>query len=136
MDLKTLQLEKELNFKASRSGGSGGQNVNKVSTKIEITFDIAHSQILTEEQKLILLEKLSNQLTNDGLLQIVSQTERTQLGNKRVAIDKFYKILNKCFIVTKKRKPTKPSKAAKEKRLLTKKRNAEIKNWRKKALDS
>jgi ribosome-associated protein len=135
MDLKTLQLEKELNFKASRSGGSGGQNVNKVSTKIEITFDIAHSQILTDEQKLILFEKLSSQLTNEGLLQIVSQTERTQLGNKRVAIDKFYKILHKCFIVPKKRKPTKPSKAAKEKRLLTKKKNSEIKNLRKNALD-
>ena len=109
--------------------------VGVVSDLAEKIWPDTFKDILTEEQKLILLEKLSKQLTNDGLLQIISQTERTQLGNKRVAIDKFYKILNKCFIVPKKRKPTKLSKAAKEKRLLTKKKNSEIKKLRKKGLD-
>lgn len=135
MNLKELHLESELQFKTSRSGGSGGQNVNKVSTKVELNFHIASSQILTEDQKNILLEKLANQLTKEGNLQVISQTERTQLGNKRIALEKFYTILAKCFVKPKKRKPTKPSRAAKEKRLLTKKRNSEIKKMRKKGLD-
>ena len=132
MNLKDLRLETELTFKTSRSGGSGGQNVNKVSTKVELNFDIPASQILTDEQKILLLEKLANKLTKEGILQIISQTERTQLGNKKGALKKFYSIIEKCFIKPKKRKPTKPSKAAKEKRLLTKKRRAEIKKMRKK----
>lgn len=132
MNLRELNLESELIIKTSRSGGSGGQNVNKVSTKVELNFNIAASNILTEEQKGILLEKLSDRLTKEGNLQIISQKERTQLGNKRIAIKKFYSLINKCFIKPKKRKPTKPSRAAKEKRLLTKKKNSEIKKMRNK----
>lgn len=125
----------ELIFKTSRSGGSGGQNVNKVSTKVELNFHVASSQILTEEQKQILLEKLQSKLTKEGNLQIISQTERTQLGNKRVAIEKFYTILKTCLTIRKKRKPTKPSKAAKERRLQTKKRDSIIKKLRKKGME-
>ena len=135
MDLRQLHLESEISFKTSRSGGSGGQNVNKVSTKVELNFSIAHSQLLTDEQKSVLLQKLASKLNKEGILQLVSQSERTQLGNKKVVLDKFYTLLQKSFIVPKKRKATKPSKSAKEKRLFTKKRNAEIKKMRRKDVE-
>lgn len=132
MDLKELGLESEISFKTSRSGGSGGQNVNKVSTKVELNFDIAESHVLTDTQKTILLEKLAGKLTKEGMLQVISQTERTQLGNKRIALEKLYSLLTAALIVQKKRKPTKISAGAKERRLVTKKRNAEIKKSRRK----
>jgi ribosome-associated protein len=130
MDTHIPDLEPEITFKTSRSGGKGGQNVNKVSTKVELNFVVADSQLLSEEQKAILLSKLQGRLTKDGMLQIVSQTERSQPGNKRVALEKFYALLTECFIVRKKRKATRVPKAVKEKRLLQKKRNAEIKRLR------
>ena len=132
MTLKGLILDSEFSFKTSRSSGSGGQNVNKVSTKVELDFDVVNSMLLSAEQKEIILNKLGNRITKDGILQIIVQAERSQLGNKEIAIKKFYDILNKCFVVAKKRKPTKPSKGAKEKRLSTKKRDSEIKKSRKK----
>jgi ribosome-associated protein len=130
MSYSLPDLEPEISFKTSRSGGKGGQNVNKVSTKVELNFDIAASVLLSENEKAILLEKIGDRLTKEGILQVISQSERTQLGNKRVALEKFNVLLQSCFVVLKKRKPTKISKAAKEKRLLTKKRNAEIKKQR------
>jgi ribosome-associated protein len=130
MDHQLPDLEPEISYKTSRSGGKGGQNVNKVSTKVELNFDIAASLLLSENQKAILLSKLNEKLTKEGMLQFISQSERTQLGNKKVALEKFYNVLNACFIVQKKRKPTKVSKAVKERRLLAKKRNAEIKKLR------
>jgi len=123
-------LETELNFKTSRSGGSGGQHVNKVSTKVELDFDVNSSQILSPEQKEMILEKLSNRLTKDGILQIISQSERSQLRNKKVALDKFHELVTSCFIIQKKRKPSKIPKAVKEKRLLAKKMKGEIKKLR------
>lgn len=123
-------LETELHFKTSRSGGSGGQHVNKVSTKVELDFDIAASRILTDEQKAVLVEKLASRLTNDGVLQIVSQSERSQLRNKKVVLEKFHEVIEGAFKVLKKRKPTKTPKAVKEKRLLAKKMKAEIKKLR------
>jgi len=121
----------EFLFSASRSSGPGGQNVNKVSTKVELRFDVPHSILLTEEEKEILLIRLKKNINSEGMLIIVSQSERTQLKNKRKSIDKFYALTTKFLTPVKKRKPTRASAASKERRLELKKMRAEKKERRK-----
>jgi ribosome-associated protein len=123
-------LENEITYKASRSGGAGGQHVNKVSTKIELDFDVHNSNVLTDEQKEVILKKLASKITKDGILQIVSQSERSQLRNKKVVLDKFRELITDSFLVRTARKPTKIPRAIKEKRLRMKKIKAEIKKRR------
>ncbi|PKP36511.1 MAG: aminoacyl-tRNA hydrolase [Bacteroidetes bacterium HGW-Bacteroidetes-15] len=122
----------EFTFSASRSGGAGGQNVNKVNTKVELRFTISSSSLLNDYEKEILSEKLANKLTTEGELIIVSQTERTQLGNKQKCIEKFYKTISRALKVDKKRTPTKPTKASRIKRMNIKRIQSDKKEMRKK----
>jgi ribosome-associated protein len=123
-------LLNECSFIASRSGGKGGQNVNKVSTKVSLRLDIGHSGILTPGQKVWLIAKLGGRVSMNGILQITSQKERTQLGNKKAVIERFRHIILKAFEIPTKRKDTRPSKSSKERRLKEKSRIAEKKSER------
>jgi len=120
----------ELQFQASRSSGPGGQNVNKVNSKVTLTFNVPNSTLLDDLEKAVILEKLANKLDSEGNLQIQSQEKRSQIQNKEIAIRKFYDILSKAFHKKKIRKVTKPSKAAIEKRLKEKKAVSEKKKGR------
>lgn len=117
----------ELQFKTARSGGAGGQNVNKVESKVEVRFHPASSNVLTDEQKATILERLGSKLSSEGYLIVSSQEERGQLQNKEIALEKLMRALNEALKKKKKRKPTRPSAEAKEKRLNEKRRNAERK---------
>ncbi len=121
----------ELVFTTSRSSGPGGQNVNKVNTKVTLKWDVLQSAI-TEEQKGVILQKLRTRLTKEHILVLASQDERSQLGNKEAVLLKLEQLLVKAFTVKKARKPTKPGKAAKQTRLKNKKQHGEKKKWRQK----
>lgn len=116
------ELSQEFVFITSRSGGKGGQNVNKVSTKVELRFDVLNSKLLTQAEKELITTRLAARISGEGLLQVVSQSERTQLGNKATCVAKFYTLLAKALSPVKKRKKTKPGKAAIAKRLDAKKK--------------
>jgi ribosome-associated protein len=130
--MKKINFESEFEFQASRSGGKGGQNVNKVSSKIELCFDINNSVLLNDDEKNILLEKLKNKIDKKGILRIVSQKERSQLLNKFDTIKKFYIIIEKAFRKEKKRHKSNPTKISKEERLSSKKIVSQKKSYRSK----
>jgi len=128
--MTSIDLASEIIFQTTRSGGKGGQNVNKVETAVIGYFDMGLSQILTDEQKLVIAEKLANRINNEGMLFVKSQTYRTQLENKDEVIRRINELVVKALEKRKKRKPTKISKAAKEKRLDGKKKKGDIKEGR------
>lgn len=125
-------LYPELDFTASRSGGPGGQNVNKVNSKILVRFDVHRSEILTAAEKEIILQRLSAYLTKDGVLFLASQEKRSQLENKEAVMAKLDALLSKAFEKRKARKKSKPTHAAIQKRVQNKKRLSEKKKWRQK----
>jgi len=124
--------EKELEITFSRSGGKGGQYLNKTSTKATLHWDVYNSQILTPEEKYKVLHKLHNRISEKGDLVLWSQSERSQIQNKKQVIDKLHDLVNKVLIPEKKRIPTKPSKAAKERRIQKKKQISQKKQLRRK----
>ena len=130
MDIE--KLIKELSFKAIRSSGAGGQHVNKVSSKIELTFDLENSNELTDEQKQLLTKKLATKLSKENVLLLQCDESRSQHKNKEIAISRFLEVIKVGLHVPKKRKATKPTKTAIKKRLKSKKKLSEKKNTRKK----
>lgn len=130
-DLKNRNIENEFVYSASRSGGPGGQNVNKVSTKVELRFNIRLSSSFTDTEKEILFRKLKNKINREGELLIVSQSERSQILNKQAATEKFYILISKALTIPKYRRATRPTFTSKLKRLEEKKNRGSIKKLRK-----
>ncbi len=132
MTLKDRNFSPEFIFSATRSSGPGGQNVNKVNSRVELRFQISDSLVLTESEKEILHRKLASRITSAGFIIIVSQSERSQLRNREKCIEIFFSILEKALKPVKKRKPTSPSGSSVEKRIQKKKIHSEKKILRKK----
>lgn len=128
---KDLILQ-EINYKAVRSSGAGGQNVNKVASKVILSFNLAESNALTEEEKALAETNLATRLTNEKVLILQCDEDRSQLRNKELVTRRFLQVMENALVVPKKRKPTKIPKAVVKKRLESKRRQSEIKQSRKK----
>jgi len=123
-------IPKELKFKTSRSSGPGGQHVNKTSSRVEAIFDLEASTLFTDEQKELILGKLTSYLDSKNVIHVVSQNLRSQLRNKNTAILKVIELIENALVIPKKRKPTKPSKGVIERRLKQKKLRSDTKKFR------
>jgi ribosome-associated protein len=130
--MNKIDITKEILFRTARSGGKGGQNVNKVETMVEGYFNIGNSLALNEEQKEILYRKLASKVNSEGFLQVKSQVHRSQLENKLEVVEKMHALIEQALKKEKKRVATKPSKASREKRLDTKKKQSGHKQNRQK----
>jgi ribosome-associated protein len=126
------RIRGEVEFITSRSSGAGGQNVNKVNSKVTLKWNVAASAVLSEDEKALVLAKLSSRLTTEGVLLLSSQASRSQLDNKHLTIEKLGQLLKKAFEKKKVRKATKPTKGSIDKKLKSKKQQSEKKKWRQK----
>lgn len=125
------ELNKEVKYRTSGSSGPGGQHVNKVSTKVELIFDVMNSTVLSNKQKEIIVEKLQNRITKDGLLVLQCDESRSQFKNKEIVFERFINLIEQALKPVKKRKPTRPTKSSVQKRLKDKKKLSEKKDMRK-----
>jgi ribosome-associated protein len=130
--METEKILSELTFKAVRSSGAGGQNVNKVSSKVVLSFDLSNSKALSEEEKVLIESKLSSRLTTENILILNCDEDRSQLKNKEIVIKRFLQIIKNALIVPKIRKTTKIPKSVIKKRIKDKKNTSEIKQNRRK----
>ena len=135
MNFTKTDLQKEISYKTSRSGGKGGQNVNKVSSKVELLFSIGDSLLFNDEEKELLSQKLQSRFNKDGLVQVVCDEERSQYLNKEKAVERLVTLLTSALHKPKKRKPMKVSKAAKLARLEKKRLNSIKKENRKSSFE-
>ncbi len=132
MNLSKADLQKEIAYKTSRSGGKGGQNVNKVSTKVELLFSVNDSSLFNDEEKALLNDKLQSRFNKDGLIQVICDQERSQYLNKEKALERLIQLITAALQKPKVRKPTRVSKGAKAARLQNKRLQSERKEGRKK----
>tara|TARA_B100000809_G_scaffold265523_1_gene324623 strand:- start:6607 stop:7005 length:399 start_codon:yes stop_codon:yes gene_type:complete len=124
-------LEKEVKYRTSKSGGAGGQHVNKVSTKVELMFDVDASELLTERKKTIIKEKLANKISQEGILSLKCEETRSQLTNKEIVFERFINLVKTALTPVKKRRPTRPTRSSVRKRLDSKKKHSQKKSNRK-----
>jgi ribosome-associated protein len=135
-EIKQRNCQSEFIFTTSRSSGPGGQNVNKVSTKVELRFNLLITSIFSQEEKEIIFKKLKNRINKESEIILVSQSERTQLMNKTAVIERFYDLVAKALTIPVKRRPTKPTLTSKQKRLDSKRTRGYLKKMRKPTGDS
>ena len=132
MNVKDIDFSSEIWFSTSRSSGKGGQHVNKTESRVSLYFNVSESLLLSENQKSLIIKNLEGKLSQDFQLQIDVEESRSQLKNKKIALERFYNLLEKALFVPKNRKKTKPSKTAIKKRLNAKKKRGDLKQNRRK----
>ncbi|MCC8408930.1 aminoacyl-tRNA hydrolase [Mucilaginibacter sp. UR6-1] len=135
MNANKAELQKEVAYKTSRSGGKGGQNVNKVSTKVELLFSVDDSSLFNEDEKQLIKGRLQSRFNKDGFVQVVCDEERSQYLNKEKALEKLIGLLTKAMQVDKPRKPTKVSRSVKAARAENKRQQSAKKESRKRNYD-